>query len=205
MLEITPEVAALIQNVINKRIEGWIAPVEAAFLYGMAQNCINKGVIVEIGTWKGKSTIFLAKGSKAGNNIKVYTVDPHTGAPEHREQDPDVYTFKEFKSNIQIMDVDDIVIPIVKTSVEAAKHWDKPIALLFIDGDHDYEMVKQDFELWYPHVIKDGILAMHDTDLETSVPGPVRACKEYMLESDNFYNIKKVESVTAGHKVNSNY
>jgi len=198
-LKIGSEIITLMQEVNNKKIEGWLAPDEAAFLYMMAQSCTGRGAIVEIGTWKGKSTIFLAKGSKAGNNIKIYTIDPHTGASEHREIDPNVWTYLEFKSNIQIMDIDDIVIPIVKTSEKAAKDWNIPIELLFIDGAHEYELVKLDFELWYPHVIKDGMVAMHDTAEGISQPGPVQVAKEYMI-SDKFYDLKRIYSLTVGRK-----
>ncbi len=194
------KIKKLIYEIKSKRIEGWIDPAEAAVLFMAAQNCTGRGVIFEIGAWKGKSTIFLARGSKEGSNIKVYTVDPFTGSSEHRELDPDTNTFNEFKSNIQIMDVDDIVIPIIATSEDAVKKWNKPIELLFIDGGHEYGLVKLDFELWYPHVIKNGIILMHDTDSDRSQPGPVQVCKEYMLDSNNFYNIKKIKSLTFGKK-----
>ena len=198
--EIAPEIMALIQDVINKRIEGWLAPAEAAFLYMAAQNCTGKGVILEIGSWKGKSTIFLAKGSKAGSNVKIFTVDPHTGASEHKAIDPDVWTYPEFKSNIQIMDVDDVVVPLVMTSEEAEKDWNMPVERLFIDGAHEYELVELDFKLWYPHVVKDGMILMHDTDPKTSQPGPVAVCKKYMLDSGDFYDLKKIASLTVGKK-----
>ena len=198
--EIAPEIMALIQDVINKRIEGWLAPAEAAFLYMAAQNCTGKGVILEIGSWKGKSTIFLAKGSKAGSNVKIFTVDPHTGASEHKAIDPDVWTYPEFKSNIQIMDVDDVVVPLVMTSEEAEKDWNMPVERLFIDGAHEYELVELDFKLWYPHVVKVGMILMHDTDPNTSQPGPVAVCKKYMLDSGDFYDLKKIASLTVGKK-----
>lgn len=199
-LKVGPEIVALIQEVNNKRIEGWLFSAEAAFLYMMAQSCTGKGAIVEIGTWKGRSTVFLAKGSKAGNNVEICTIDPHTGSSEHKEIDPTVWTYPEFKSNIQMMDIDDIIIPIVKTSEDAVKDWNKPIELLFIDGAHEYELVKLDFELWYPYVIKDGMILMHDTDPKTSQPGPVKVCKEHMIKSGNFYDLKKIRSLTVGRK-----
>jgi predicted O-methyltransferase YrrM len=200
VIRTSQKVINLIQEVKDKRILGWISPAESAYLYMVAKNCIGKGVILEIGCWKGKSTIFLAKGSKAGNNVKIYSVDPHTGSSEHRKLDPNTWTYPEFKSNIQIMNIDDIVVPIIKTSANASINWNKPIELLFIDGAHEYELVKQDFELWYPHVIKDGMVLMHDTDPKTSNPDPLKVCKEYMIESNNFYDLKKIDSLTSGMK-----
>lgn len=105
-------------------------------------------MIVEIGSWKGKSTVWLAKGSKDGKGIKIYAIDPHKGSSEHRKWYGKVWTFEEFKENIKKARVDDVVVPIVKTSEETVRNWDKLVELLFIDGAHEYELVKQDFLLW---------------------------------------------------------
>lgn len=66
----------LSKNTAND-IEGWLADVEGALLYSLARKCNANGVIVEIGSWKGKSTIFIAKGSEAGQRVRVYAIDPH--------------------------------------------------------------------------------------------------------------------------------
>ncbi len=118
---------------------------EGKFLYTLAKKCKGSGVIVEIGSWKGRSTIYLAKGSKAGNSVRVYAIDPHTGSSEHKEKFGEVWTFDEFVKNIKSAGVDDIVTPIVKTSEEAAKEFDRPVELIFIDGAHEYEFVKKRF------------------------------------------------------------
>jgi len=149
---------------ISKNIPGWLSDAQGEFLYNTAKKCIGKGVIVEIGSWEGKSTVWLAKGSKAGSNAKIYAVDPHTGSSEHKKRYGVVWTFEEFKKNIKRANVEDIVVPIVKTSEDAARDWDeKPIELLWIDGSHEYEMVKLDFDLWFPYLIEEGIIAVHDT------------------------------------------
>jgi predicted O-methyltransferase YrrM len=109
-------------------------------------------VIVEIGSWKGKSTIWIAGGSKNGNKVKVYAIDPFV----------DFYE-EEFKKNIRDAKLDDIVIPLTKTSEEAAKNFDEPVEFIFIDGNHEYEFVKLDFDLWFPKVVDGGIMAFHDT------------------------------------------
>ena len=64
---------------IVREVEGHISNLEGECLYHLARSSKTKGVIVEIGSWKGKSTIWLAKGAKAGNKNKVYAVDPHRG------------------------------------------------------------------------------------------------------------------------------
>lgn len=62
-----------IKSIVDK-IDGWLTFDEGKFLYSAATEC--KGNIVEIGSWKGKSTIWLCNGSKEGNNSKIYSIDP---------------------------------------------------------------------------------------------------------------------------------
>ena len=92
-----------------------------------------------------------------------------------------VWTFEEFKKNIRKARVDKVVIPIVKTSEEAAKNFDKSIELVFIDGAHEYEFVKKDAELWIPKVINGGFIAFHDV----TWPGPRKVFREYVCKSKN--------------------
>lgn len=146
------------------KIEGWLTNKEGEFLYKTAKQCSGQGTIVEVGSWKGKSTIWLGRGSKEGNNIKIYAIDPHIGSSEHKEYvDDKIWTFEEFRENIKNADVDDVIIPMVKTSKEVARDWNTPVELLFIDGAHEYEFIEKDFLLWFPHLIENGIIAIHDT------------------------------------------
>jgi predicted O-methyltransferase YrrM len=66
-------------NKIVAGIQGFLKLEEISLLYDVARRCVDKGVIIEIGSWKGKSTICLALGSKDGPRVKVYSIDPHTG------------------------------------------------------------------------------------------------------------------------------
>jgi predicted O-methyltransferase YrrM len=93
---------------IANRIEGWLSDSEGEFLYKSARGVSGRGVIVGIGSFKGKSTIWLAKGSKDGDRAKVYAIDPHTGSSEHRKRG-DVWTFDHFRENLEMAGVDDIV------------------------------------------------------------------------------------------------
>ena len=136
---------------------------DGIFLYNSAKNCRGKGVILEIGSWKGKSTVCLAKGSKKGKNTKVIAVDHHIGSEEHQKPEG-VWTFDEFKQNIKSAGIDDIVTPILKTSIDASKNFNEPIELLFLDGAHDYDSVKADFESWFPKVTKNGKILFHDSE-----------------------------------------
>src|SRR5947209_3332316 len=123
-------------------VEGWLNHTEGAVLYHLASRCKGQGVIVEIGSWKGRSTILLGHGSKAGAQVKIHAVDPHTGSPQHREAMGEVWTFDEFTRNIKEAGMDSLVVPHVDFSEAAARSFTQPIELIFIDGLHEYEDVR---------------------------------------------------------------
>ena len=186
---------------MTRPVEGWLFNAEGALLYDLAQQCTGRGVIVEIGSWKGKSTIWLAKGTEAGSRVKVYAIDPHTGSEEHQNQQQQVWTFDEFKRNIAMAKVSDLVCPILKTSTAAASDFSQPVELVFIDGAHDYASVKQDFELWFPKVVEGGTIAFHDT---SGWEGPKRVVTESVFKSPHFKQVRFVFSITCGRKVTQN-
>lgn len=193
-------VRQIVKDIING-IEGFLTENEGVFLYNMAKNCQGKReVIVEVGSWKGKSTVCLGKGSKAGNKIKIYAIDPHKDTSTQK-----LYgiasSYEEFKNNIQSAGVDDIIFPIIKTSQDVAQILNEPIEFLFIDGEHDYEMVRLDFELWYPKVIYGGLIAFHDYYFS----GPRKVIEKYILfGSKHFKDIRIVDSIFLVRKVEKN-
>lgn len=186
---------------IIKNVDGWLLDAEAEALFNVSKNCKGRGEMVEIGSWKGKSTICLAKGSKQGSKKKIYAIDPHKGSPEHKEKYGKIDTFEEFKKNIQNANVNNMVIPLIKTSEQIAKNFDKPVEFIFIDGAHDYKSVKLDFELWFPKVINKGVMAFHDS---TCFPGPKKVVKDLIYKSQNFRNVRFVDSTTFAEKVKQN-
>jgi predicted O-methyltransferase YrrM len=180
-----------------ERVEGWLTPEEGRLLYRLARNCTGAGVIVEIGSWKGKSAIWLGKGSKAGAKIPVCAVDPHTGSPEHRQRLGEVWTFDEFQANIRAAGLVGLVVPLRQTSEEAACFLDAPVELIFIDGAHEYATVRLDFELWSPKVIAGGIMAFHDAD----APGPRAVIEEFVVKPGRFRHCRFVHSILVAQKV----
>ena len=186
---------------LTDNIDGWLSVKERKFLYLLASSCKERGKIVEIGSWKGRSTICLAKALKDQNsNGKVYAIDPHVGSSEHNSNEQKVWTFEEFKKNISRAGVENYIVPIVKTSKDAATEFVGPVEFIFIDGAHEYELVKLDFDVWFPKVIDDGIMAFHDTDWD----GPKQLVREAIYLSNHFRNIKVIDSITYAQKVAKN-
>ena len=182
-------------------IPGFILNDEGKLLYDLAKKCPNECVIVEIGSWKGRSTIWLAFGSLSSNKAKVYAIDPHTGSPEHKKIHREVWTFEEFKQNIKKAGLQDCVIPVLKTSAEAAIDFNKKIGLIFIDGNHAYKMVKKDYQLWFPKLIDGGIIAFHDT---TVYQGVEKLVRKFIFKSFSICNVGFVGSIVYGQKVKRN-
>jgi len=187
-----------IKKIISK-VEVYITDEEGEFLYNTVENC-RSGAIIEIGSWKGKSTIWLGKGSKAGKCAKIYAIDPHTGSLAHRKKYGKSYTFEDFKRNIKDAEINDIIFPIVKTSAEAAQSFSDFVEFVFIDGDHRYEMAKLDFELWYPKLLNRGIVAFHDSEN----PEVRRVIDEFIYKSRNFKNIGFIGSIRYTEKTVKN-
>ncbi len=162
---------------------------------------------MEIGSWKGKSTIWLAMGSKVGNRVKVYAVDPHAGIPWPGKQIPGS-TLDDFARNLRNARVGALVVPLVMTSEEAARKFEHPVELIFVDGDHNYRYVKLDFELWFPKLVKGGYIAFHDTNHRKGANwghgGPKRVAEKYLFRSHYFSNIGLVGSIAFGKRVERN-
>ncbi|MCK4307122.1 class I SAM-dependent methyltransferase [candidate division WOR-3 bacterium] len=165
---------------------------EGIFLYNRAKEC-SKGVIVEIGSWKGRSAVWLGRGSQAGFKREVYAVDPHTGSPEHHRLYGKIWTLPVFQKNIERAGLSNIVVSLVKTSEEASKDWKEPIELLFIDGRHDYKYVKQDYDLWSRFLIPGGIVVFHDS---IRWPGPKLVVDEVIYKTRDFMKVGIINSIT---------
>ena len=71
-------------------------------------------------------------------------------------------TFREFRRNMRRAGLDEVVVPVVAGSEAAARHWQTPLAMVFIDGGHSLEAALTDYRCWMPHLMRGGVLAIHD-------------------------------------------
>ena len=174
-------------------VEGWLSDEEAGTLYRLARACTGRGVIVEIGSFKGRSTISLGLGSQAGAGLPIYAIDPHRGP-----------SYDAFLANIKAAGIDGLVTQVRLPSQEALEAiGTEPIELLFIDGSHKYELVLQDFALFVPRVVEGGWVLMHDTT--SPFPGSKRVASHLIYRSHEFADVRFVpSSMTVGRKVAQN-
>jgi predicted O-methyltransferase YrrM len=144
---------------IINTVEGFLkSPKQERWFFRTSKTAVENAVIVEIGSFKGRSTVSFGYGC-FGTQKHIYAIDLFEGDGKDYGQGE---FQKIFQSNVDRCGLTKYVTPIKKHSLEVAKTWDKPIDILFIDGSHEYKDVKADFEAFYPHVKKNGIIAFHD-------------------------------------------
>ncbi len=119
--------------------------------------------VVELGSWKGRSTIALAMGLKARGHGIVFAIDPHAGGKEHLEVDPQADTFAAFLENIRAARVVDYVTPLRTTSNRARPSFaERSVDLLFVDGSHRYDDVVRDISDWTTALKEGAIVGFND-------------------------------------------
>lgn len=154
-------------------IKGFLAPEEGARLYELAMMASEFGPCLEVGSYCGKSTLYLGTACQGSGN-HLYAVDHHRGSEEHQPgeeyHDPELFdataqqfdSFRAFRSTLKRADLEGSVIPIVAASQLAGRGWSIPLGLVFIDGGHSWEAALSDYQTWAPHVAQGGFLAIHD-------------------------------------------
>ncbi len=178
-------VAGLIETA--GQVEGHITNREIRCLALLAAVPSAKGVILEIGSFKGRSTIVLAKSAALAGETKIVAVDPLTSPAK---TDPDLggkaNGWSEFQVNLRNAGVENAVEFHCQRSSELAGQWDanRNIRLLWIDGDHTYTGAKSDFDFFRPFLANGAIVAMHD--VLHSHEGPARVFAEDILLSPHF-------------------
>ncbi len=153
--------------------KGFMPPAEGAALFEIARRYAEAGPVVEIGTYCGKSTIYLAAAVSQVGQL-VLTVDHHRGSEENQPGweyhdaglvDPAVGlldTLPAFRSTLAASGLERHVIAIVGRSADVARLWRHPIGMLFIDGGHTDAAATADYQGWAPWICRGGALAIHD-------------------------------------------
>jgi MMP 1-O-methyltransferase len=153
--------------------KGFMPAAEGIALYQTARDYAGVGPIAEIGTYCGKSTIYLAAAASEASQL-VVTVDHHRGSEEIQPgwefHDPELVdpatgrmdSLPFFRATLAAAGLEDRVVAVIGSSADVARLWRAPLGMLFIDGGHSDDNVVTDYEGWAPLLAMGGALAFHD-------------------------------------------
>jgi predicted O-methyltransferase YrrM len=152
---------------------GFMPPAEGLALHDAAAQYAGKGPVLEIGSYCGKSTIYLAAAARTRKQHTI-TIDHHRGSEEHQPgweyHDPTMVdqrvgkidTLPALRATLAVAGLEHDVVVIVGQSKQVAEIWGTPLGLLFIDGGHTDQAAQADYDGWAGHVAPGGALAIHD-------------------------------------------
>jgi MMP 1-O-methyltransferase len=201
---LNPRAAGLVRRAGST--PGFFRSDEGEALFSVARRAAPIGPIVEIGSYLGRSTLFLAAAVAAEGSGVVFSIDHHRGSEEMQPGWPDhdaslldpatrlMDSLSRFRSSIKDAGADDIVACVVGESSSVARHWRSDAGLVFIDGGHGELVCWSDYRSWAPRVAKGGFLAFHDVFADPNDGGrPPFDCFNDAVASGRF-----VEDVGAG-------
>ncbi len=154
-------------------VKGFLHPEEGNRLYELAKDASRLGPCLEVGSYCGKSTLYLGAGVRDAGG-QLFALDHHRGSEEHQQgeeyHDPELFdrqlqrmdSLPELRRNVARAGLEEWVIPLVTSSTSAGRFWNIPLALVFIDGGHSLQAALNDYRVWSRHLVSGAILAIHD-------------------------------------------
>ena len=153
-------------------LKGFMPKHEGIALTKWSEKFSSIGPIMEIGSYCGKSAIYLSKGAILNDQL-VYTIDHHFGSEEHQIKeeyfDSEIFDYKNQRVNtlpLLIKNINKIqvknIVPIVSNSVDIASKWNTKLGMVFIDGGHSFKAANNDYVSWSTKIKKNGALVIHD-------------------------------------------
>ncbi len=188
-------------------IKGFLDDREADHLYSLALTASEKGPCLEIGSYCGKSAIYIGSACKS-NGAVLFSIDHHCGSEEQQPGedyfDPDLLdretgkidTLRLFRKTISDFHLEDAVIPVIGRSEIVGQAWQTSLSFVFIDGSHAYDSVLADYQIWSKYVIAGGYLVFHDIFSDPAKGGqaPYRVY-QIALASGLYEELPMVESM----------
>ena len=158
---------------VARAAKGFMPDDEGLALYAAGRDAASVGPLVEVGSYCGKSAVYLGSAASAGGTL-LFSVDHHRGSEENQagwqHHDPEVVdpatgrmdTLPFFRRTIERAGLEDAVVAVVGDSPVIAAHWRTPLGFVFVDGGHALDVVLADYEAWSPHIAAGGVLVFHD-------------------------------------------
>ncbi len=158
---------------VARRVKGFMPDDEGLALHRAGVLGAAVGPLLEIGTYCGKSAVYLGAAARAGGSV-LFTVDHHRGSEENQagweHHDAELVdtrtgrmdTLPVFRRSMEDSGLEDVVVAILGSSTTVGRWWTTPLGFLFIDGGHAEDVALADYVTWAGHVAPGGILAIHD-------------------------------------------
>jgi len=198
---------------LARAAKGFMPDDEGLALHRLARERLPHGPVLEVGTYCGKSAVYLGAAARAAGGV-VFTVDHHHGSEENQagweHHDPTLVdprtgrmdTLPHFRATIEGAGLEDVVVAVVGDSPTVASHWRAPLSLLFIDGGHGDAPAHADYEGWARWVMPEGMLCIHDVFPDPADGGrPPYEIYQRALSSDAFADVETVGSLRVLRRV----
>jgi MMP 1-O-methyltransferase len=182
-------------------VKGFLDEAEAKRLYLLALEASKAAPCLEIGSYCGKSAVFLGTACKENNTV-LFSVDHHTGSEEQQPGqeyfDPDLLdketgkidTLRLFRRTIDDFDLGNTVVPVIGRSEVVGRAWNTQLGLIFIDGSHAYESVLNDYQIWAKHILPGGYLVFHDIFPDPAEGGQAPYLVYQMAVASELYEVQ---------------
>ena len=200
---------------LARSARGFMPDEEGLALHRLARERLPHGPVLEVGTYCGKSAVYLGAAARQVGGV-VFTVDHHHGSEENqagwKHHDTDLVdprtgrldTLPSFRRTIEEAGLEEVVVAVVGDSTTVAAHWRTPLSLLFIDGGHGVEPAHADYDGWTPWVMPGGLLAIHDVFPDPAEGGrPPFEIYQRALGSGAFADVETVGSLRVLRRVSS--
>lgn len=192
-------------------IPGWVQEREAVALIEASYNLPSDPVIVEVGSFVGKSAVLLAGARKLRGSGIVHCIDPFDASGDSFSVPFYLRVAKRrsirldqwFAENMKRTGISSWVQAYKSTGQEIGKTWTTPIDLLYLDGDQTPEGARETYELFVPHLKPGGVIAIHNTAERSYDPGhdgSYRLVKETIREPE-YTDIYRIDMMTFARKV----
>jgi MMP 1-O-methyltransferase len=167
-MALSPDVLA-----VARAAKGFMPDAEGLALHEAGLDGARAGPLLEIGSYCGKSAVYLGSAAHASGTV-LFSVDHHHGSEENQagweHHDTEVVdprtgrmdTLPFFRRTLEDAGLEHSVVGVIGDSSTVGRHWSTPVGLLFIDGGHADDVAMADYETWSRFVAPGGILAIHD-------------------------------------------
>lgn len=190
-----------------REAKGFMPEDEGLLLHRVARERLAHGPVLEVGTYCGKSAIYLGAAAREVGGV-VVTVDHHRGSEENQagwehhdaslvdEESGLMDTLPVFRRTIERAGLEDHVVPVIGRSTTVSALWRTPLSMLFIDGGHAEEHAQNDYTGWAPWLMDGGLLVIHDVFPDPADGGrPPYHVFLRALDSGDFTEVEALGSV----------